>query len=128
MALSADDRERISLGHVMERLVATPEWAALRDWMESRVAQDYYKTVTAPVLTYDGALPVEFAKGTLKGIELTLLQPSLIVAEMRAILEREAQKGEDDGPGNLGRRDPGYEREPDSDGLGNGIDGGEFAP
>lgn len=86
--LNAPDRDRVALGHQMERLVATPEWSALVEWLQAAV-NDHINALRQPCVSMDGALGSEYAKGTLNGIELTLFAPSRIIAEMTALIAGE---------------------------------------
>lgn len=109
MALSDDDRARVALGHAMERLVASAEWETFVEWVQANPAQSEYRRALAPAKSMDEALQGEYAKGTLKGIELTLVAPSNIIREMQKILAEEALTHEDDDE--YPRRNVNYERD-----------------
>ena len=83
---------RLRLGHLMEDLLASPAWMAFFEWVQSNPGQATYKSAVAPAKSIDDCIEREYAKGTLKGIELTLAAPAMIVAEMKSILEDEERQ------------------------------------
>lgn len=95
----------------MEGLLADPGWRTLCSWVEDNVGQAAFKRLKAPSVSFDACIAAEYEKGTINGIELTLMAPANIVREMHAILAAQTDEDEEED----GRRTVDYdERTSDS--------------
>ena len=93
--LDDEGKERVALGHKMEKLLSTEEWKSFVEYMETML-NSHGNLALEPCKGMDDTLDREYQKGAFKGISLTLLQPSAIVAEKNQILSDEEAEREEE--------------------------------
>jgi hypothetical protein len=98
MAEESQYEDAIRNVNALKKLVASEGWQILLDIAKEQMHNRREKIVLQPLSSMDEALPQEFMKGEVAGIQVLLSMPEVQIESSESILEALRRKGrKDDG-------------------------------